>query len=73
MNVIKKTGGRLLTEVTVFDVYRGENVANDEKSIAYALTFQDQNRTLEDKEVTEIFHKIIENVEKKCNAKLRDK
>lgn len=73
MNVIKKTGGRLLTEVTVFDVYRGENVANDEKSIAYALTFQDQNRTLEDKEVTEVFHKIIENVEKKCNAKLRDK
>ena len=73
MNVIKKTGGRLLTEVTVFDVYKGENVADDEKSIAYALTFQDQNRTLEDKEVTEIFHKIIENVEKKCNAKLRDK
>ena len=48
-------------------------MADDEKSIAYALTFQDQNRTLEDKEVTEIFHKIIENVEKKCNAKLRDK
>ena len=71
--VITRTGGRLLTNIEVFDVYTGENVVDDEKSIAYALTFQDQNKTLEDTEVTKIFHKIIENVEKECNAKLRDK
>lgn len=71
--VIAKTGGRLLTDIQVFDVYTGENVGENEKSIAYALTFQDPSRTLEDKEVTEIFHKIIDNVENKCNARLRDK
>jgi phenylalanyl-tRNA synthetase beta chain len=71
--VIKKAGGRLLTNIEVFDVYTGENVGNDEKSIAYSLTFTDPNRTLTDVEVTEVFKKIIKDVEEKCNAVLRDK
>ena len=70
---IKRTGGRLLSNVTVFDVYKGENVGENEKSIAYKLTFEDPNRTLSDEEVTVIFKKIIEEVEKKFEAKLRDK
>ena len=70
---IKRTGGRLLSNVSVFDVYKGENVGENEKSIAYKLTFEDPNRTLSDEEVTVIFKKIIEEVEKKFEAKLRDK
>ena len=71
MNVIKKTGGKLLTSIEVFDVYTGENVGVDEKSVAYALTFENIDKTLNDNEVTEIFSKIIETVEKKCKVKLR--
>lgn len=71
MQVLKKAGGRLLTDISVFDVYRGEKVEKDEKSIAYALTFSDQNRTLNDEEVSVIFHKMIEEVTKKCDATLR--
>lgn len=71
--VIKKSGGRLLTNIEVFDVYTGENVGNDEKSIAYSLTFTDPNKTLTDEEVTEVFKNIIKDVENKCNATLRDK
>ena len=72
-NVIRKSGGKLLTNIEVFDVYTGENVAYDEKSIAYSLTFTDSTKTLTDEEVTEIFKKIITDVETKCSATLRDK
>ncbi len=72
-SVIKKSGGKLLTNIEVFDVYTGENVGVDEKSIAYSLTFTDPNRTLTDEEVTEVFKKIIKEVESKCSATLRDK
>lgn len=71
--VIMKAGGRLLTNVSVFDVYVGENVQPDEKSIAYSLEFQDMTRTLNDEEVTQVFNHIIEKVETTLDAKLRDK
>ena len=70
---IKKSGGKLLTNIDVFDIYTGENVKDDEKSIAYSLTFSDPTRTLSDDEVMQIFIKIIEEVSKKHNAVLRDK
>ncbi len=73
MNQIKKSGGRLLTDIDVFDVYTGENVGADEKSIAFSLTFNDPTKTLNDEEVTTVFNKIISDVESKLNAKLRDK
>ena len=50
-----------------------KNVKEDEKSIAYSLTFSDPTRTLSDEEVMQIFNKIIEEVVKKHNAVLRDK
>lgn len=72
-SVIKKAGGKLLTSTQVFDVYEGENVGNDEKSIAFSLTFQDPTRTLNDEEVMKIFNQIIESVENKLPAVVRDK
>ncbi|HIS90142.1 MAG TPA: phenylalanine--tRNA ligase subunit beta, partial [Candidatus Faecisoma merdavium] len=48
LDVIKKSGGRLLTDINIFDVYEGENVGNNEKSIAYSLTFNDNTKTLTD-------------------------
>ena len=69
--VIKKAGGSLLTNIEVFDVYTGENVGENEKSIAYNLTFRDAKKTLTDEEITEVFNKVIDMVESKCNVKLR--
>lgn len=68
---IKKSGTRLLTNVSEFDVYIGENVKDDEKSIAYNLTFNDPTRTLNDNEINEIIDRIVKDVEEKCNATLR--
>ena len=71
-SVIKKAGGKLLTNIEVFDVYTGDNVKEDEKSIAYSLTFSDNTKTLTEEEVMDVFNKVIELVEK-TGAKLRDK
>ena len=68
---IKRAGGRLLTNIEVFDVYTGENVKDNEKSIAYSLTFSSNEKTLTDEEVMEVFNNIINKVETKLNAKLR--
>ena len=73
MDVIKKSGGRLLSNIDVFDVYTGENVGSDEKSIAFSLIFSDASRTLSDDEVMEVFNKIANDVTSKLDAKLRDK
>ena len=70
MNQIKKSGGRLLTNIDVFDVYTG--IGENKKSIAFSLTFSDSTRTLNDSEVTEVFNKIIKEVQENCNAKIRD-
>ena len=69
--VIKKAGGSLLTNIEVFDVYTGENVGENEKSIAYSLTFNDSKKTLTDEEINGIFEKIITTVENKCGVTLR--
>ena len=69
--VIKKAAGSMLTNIEVFDVYTGENVGEDEKSIAYNLTFMDAKKTLTEEEVLVAFNKVIEAVESKCEAKLR--
>lgn len=73
MSLIKKTGGRLLTDIKVFDVYQGANLDSSKKSIAFSLTFSDSTRTLTEDEVMVIFNKIIESVTVKEDAILRDK
>ena len=66
---IKRSGGRLLDNVEVFDIY--ENIEPNKKSIAYKLTFKDASKTLLEEEVMEVFNKIIKEVEEKTEAKLR--
>jgi phenylalanyl-tRNA synthetase beta chain len=73
INTIKTVGGRLLTELDIFDVYTGDNVNIEEKSIAFSLTFSDETKTLTEEEVMVIFNNIINEVTKKHNASLRNK
>jgi phenylalanyl-tRNA synthetase beta chain len=56
---IRAGGGGLLRDVRLFDLYQGESIAAGHKSLAYALTYQADDRTLEDKEVNRA-HKAIE-------------
>ena len=56
-----------------FDIYEGENVGADEKSVAFKLKFSDPCRTLTDDEVMTIFNKVIDKVVATYKAQLRDK
>lgn len=69
---IKRIGGKLLKRIDVFDVYRGENVGENEKSIAYSLLFEDETRTLTSEEVNELFNKIIDGVTSKLKLNIRN-
>jgi len=71
MTTISRKGGKLVTNVDVFDVFN--NIEPGKKSIAFKITFQDVNKTLTDEEVINSFNKIIESVEKEYNAVLRNK
>ena len=62
---IKKKAGRLLLDIKVFDLYEGKNISDkNKKSLAYSLTFGDQNRTLNDDEINAIMENIIKDLEK---------
>jgi phenylalanyl-tRNA synthetase beta chain len=68
--IIWQSGGELLREVRLFDVYRGPSIAEGHKSLAYALTFQTDEQTLTDKAVNDLQRKIVTALEK-AGAKLR--
>ena len=72
MAEIKKVGQEILTNISIFDVYTGPNVLESEKSVAFKLTFQSNNRTLQEDEVMAIFNEIMTTVKTKFNCKVRD-
>ena len=73
IKTIKKASNKTLQDVSVFDVYEGENIDSTKKSVAFSLTFNGVDRTLTDEEVMEVFNKIIDKVVTTHNAELRDK
>ncbi len=72
MKEIKKVGQDLLTNISIFDVYTGPNVLETEKSVAFKLTFQSKERTLQEEEVMSIFESIMTSVKTRFNCKVRD-
>jgi len=68
--LIRQTGGRVLTGVKLFDVYRGEQIGAGKKSLAYSLTYQAE-KTLTDQEAAAIRNKIVRRLENELSAKLR--
>ena len=70
---IRERGGPLLTEVKLFDVYQGPQIEAGHKSMAYTLRFRAKDRTLTDKEAQKPIRSIMDNLQKKLNAQVRDK
>jgi phenylalanyl-tRNA synthetase beta chain len=68
---IREAGGSLLVDVVLFDVYRGKQLGEGRKSLAYSLTFQAEDRTLTTEETTKLRAKILRQVEAKYQAQLR--
>jgi len=70
-DLMRRAGGRLLAEVTLFDVYRGEPIPACKKSLAYSLTYRHAERTLTDKEVAKVHTKIAKQLSREIGAELR--
>jgi phenylalanyl-tRNA synthetase beta chain len=67
----KQTEKKLLKDVNLFDVYQGNNLPEGKKSYAVSFTIQDENKTLNDKEIEKIMTKLQANFEKELGATLR--
>ena len=69
--LIRRMGGKVVREVRLFDVYRGEKVGAGKKSLAYSITYQASDRTLSDKDVAGLRAHILRKLEQELGAKLR--
>ena len=70
-SIAYETEKKLLKAVELFDVYEGKNLEPGKKSYAVSLLLQDENATLNDKQIDKIMNKLITNLENKLGAKLR--
>ncbi|UGV24476.1 phenylalanine--tRNA ligase subunit beta [Rhodopseudomonas boonkerdii] len=73
-DIVKAAAGvdkKLVTGVTVFDVYEGKGVDDDKKSVAIAVTLQPREKTLTDQEIEAVAAKIVAEVTKKTGGTLR--
>lgn len=64
--------GEFLTDLSLFDVYEGEHLPAGKKSIAFTMTFEDTNATLDDETIKTLMDKVIDTLTQNHNAKLRD-
>ena len=70
-SIARKTEKQLLKSVNLFDVYQGKNLPKGKKSYAVSFTFQDDKKTLTDKQVDKVMNKLQMNFEKQLGAELR--
>ena len=66
-----ETDKKLLKSVELFDVYEGKNLEAGKKSYAVSFVLQDENATLNDKQIDKLMQKLITNLQNKLDAKLR--
>jgi phenylalanyl-tRNA synthetase beta chain len=70
-DVIRQGGGRIVSRLTLFDVYRSEQIGSGKKSLAYSVTYQAPDKTLTDQDVAQVRQRIIRRLELDLGARLR--
>ncbi|KOA20235.1 phenylalanine--tRNA ligase beta subunit [Clostridium homopropionicum DSM 5847] len=70
-DIIKNQGGAILESAKLFDVYRGKQIPEGKKSIAYSFVYRGENKTLTDNEVNKVHDRILKALENKLGAELR--
>ncbi len=72
IDVIKAVDDTILEDVQLFDVYRGKQVEEGKKSVAFTLTYRDKDKTLTDEDVAKVHDKVLEALRENINAVLRE-
>lgn len=70
-DTIRRAGGNLVEKVELFDIYKGAQIPEGKKSIAYAIAYRDEKKTLTDNDVNKVYDKILRSLEHKLGATLR--
>ncbi len=68
---IIKSGGKLVEDIVLFDLYQGEQISEGYRSLAYSIVYRSPEKTLTDEEVNKVHQKIIDSLEEKFDARLR--
>ena len=71
-SIIREMGGKLLESVALFDVYRGKQVQEGRKSVAFSLKYRAGDKTLTDEEVGTVHQKVLDALKEKLDAVLRE-
>ncbi len=72
IKTIKSIDEKLIKKVTLFDIFKGKQIGDGYKSLAYSVIFQAEDRTLTDQEVENTYKKIREQLITKFSAKIRE-
>lgn len=72
LQLIEKVGGNYLVDLNLFDVYQGNGIEAGFKSLAIAMILQDNNKTLEEKDITDVVNRVVDTLKTELNASLRD-
>ena len=70
-DIIKENGEGIVESYELFDVYKGSQIEEGYKSIAYSITYRDKKKTLTDEEVSRVHDKILKELSEKLDANLR--
>ena len=70
-DIIKANGAGLVEEYKLFDVYKGAQIEEGHKSIAYSITYRSKEKTLTDEDVAKVHDVILRELSEKLNANLR--
>lgn len=70
-DIIKENGQGIVESYKLFDVYKGSQIEEGYKSVAYSITYRDKEKTLTDEEVSKVHENILSELSEKLNANLR--
>ncbi len=71
LKTIKKVGREIIVASEVFDVYQGEHIATNHKSIAISIIYQNTQKTMTESEVNELHQRVLDELAKEYHAELR--
>ncbi|HNU81045.1 MAG TPA: phenylalanine--tRNA ligase subunit beta, partial [Bacillota bacterium] len=69
--IIRNKGGKLVEDVKLFDIYRGSQIKEGYKSMAYSIVYRSDEKTLSEEDITKVHNKIINSLENQVGAELR--
>lgn len=70
--IIEKQNSTIIESFSLFDIYKGEQIPEGYKSVAYSIVYRNSDRTLTDKEVDKVHNKIVADLENNMGASLRE-